>query len=351
MRLKIIYKTISLIAILIALNFIYQKWFFENDLQKHSDIVNSVRNIPNNADIIYIAESSNKTFREDDKDKRAISDFIGDYYPQLNLHDISNPATHSGIYKVLLASIPKENQVKTIIVTLNIRSFDASWIYSDLETPLQKSMVLLKEKPPLYNRFLLSFKGYDIKTKKERKEQFLEKWIVDEFKPSNEFQFKNVREWDDWLATKGAKKKENGEYDKENTELACHYVKTYAFQIDTMTNPRIQDFNDIVELAKERNWNLVFNLLGENIEKAKELVGDELVMMMNKNAELLVKYYHNKGVTVINNLNSVEDEQFIDQNWTTEHYAEKGRKIIARNTAFSLKKWYDKDFVGVEIKK
>ncbi len=343
---KLIYKTLLLISLLILLNFIYEKWFFENDLQKYSEIINNVRVIPNDADIIYIGESSNTTAREDDNDTRPISSFIGDYFPQLNTYDITKPAAHAGIYKVLLSHIPKESNVKTIIVTLNLRSFDASWIYSELETPLQKSMVLLKSYPPLFNRFLLSFKGYDIKTKKERKEQFLEKWITDEFRPKEKFQFKNVREWDDWMATDGAKFKD-GVYDKENTELACHYVKTYAFQIDTLTNPRITDFNDIIQLAKERNWNLVFTLMAENTSKAGELVGDVLVEMMNKNAELLVKYYENKGVTVVNNLNAVNNEQFIDQNWTTEHYAEQGRKTIARNTAIALKKWYEKDFVDV----
>ncbi|NLF42774.1 MAG: DUF4843 domain-containing protein, partial [Bacteroidales bacterium] len=63
--------------------------------------------------------------------------------------------------------------------------------------------------------------------------------------------------------------------------------------------------------------------------------------MINENAKTLVNYYQNRGVSVVNNLNAVENEQFVDQNWTTEHYAEKGRKTIARNVAEALKTWYN----------
>ena len=343
---KLFYKTILFCILLVALNFIYTKWFYENDIQKHSELINIVREVPNDADIIYLGESSNKTFREDDLDRRKISSFIGDYYPNLHTHDITKDAAHAGIYNILLENISNDNQVKTIIVTLNLRSFGAAWIYSDLETPLQKSILLIKDNPPLLNRFLLSFKVYDIKNKEERKNQFKEKWKNDKLYFEHEHPYKNVIEWDYWMATEGAKYTE-GEKDQEKTDLSCHYVKSYAFIIDTLTNPRIKDFNNIVNLAKKKNWNLVFNLLAENTSTAKELVGDELVNMMNNNAEMLVHYFGRKGVIVVNNLNLVKNEEFIDQNWTTEHYAEKGRKIIARNTAIALKKWYKNDYVDI----
>ena len=61
---------------------------------------------------------------------------------------------------------------------------------------------------------------------------------------------------------------------------------------------------------------------------------------MNKNAKLLQFYYGRKGVLVVNNLNEVPNEQFIDQLWTTEHYAQKGRLIIAKNLAKAIKGHY-----------
>lgn len=332
---KLSIKISALLILVVVLNLIYSQWFFESDLQKHSPIIELVRNLPEDAEIIYVGESSNVTHRGNDLDKRKISQFIGDHFPGIVTGDITKPASHAGIYKVLLENLPETYNSKTIIVTLNLRSFDAQWIYSNLETPLQKSLVLLKGNPPLLNRFLLSFKAYDIKSDNERTEQFLNKWEKDVFHLPYDFQFENVIEWDHWMAVNGIID-ENGDFDQEKTELACHFIKSYGFQIDTLNNPRIKDFNDIVDLAIERKWNLVFNLMAENTQKAKMLVGDDLVYMMNNNAQLLQDYYERKGVIVVNNLNMVDDDQFIDQNWTTEHYAEKGRKIVAHNVAKAL---------------
>jgi hypothetical protein len=70
--------------------------------------------------------------------------------------------------------------------------------------------------------------------------------------------------------------------------------------------------------------------------------------MINENAGILEDYYKRKGVVVVNNINLVEDQQFTDQKWTTEHYAEKGRKIIAKNVAEALKVFYADHFEEVK---
>ena len=223
-----------------------------------------------------------------------------------------------------------------MIVTLNLRSFNAQWIYSKLETSLQKSLVLLNHYPPIVNRFLLSFKDYDIKTEKEREIQFKKKWKRDILNFPYDFKYKNVIEWDAAIARKGILNP-NGSKNYELTQLACHYIKGYAFQIDTLTNPRIKDFDEIVELASKKGWKLIFNLMAENTQKAKELIGDDLIYLMEENRKLLIHYYQSKGVVVVDNLYAVDNDQFIDQNWTTEHYAEKGRRIIAYNVAQKIK--------------
>jgi len=340
---KLSIKIVLLLILFVVLNFVYKTWFYEADLQKHADLINLVREVPNDADIIYLGESSNITFRGDDLDKRPVSAFIGDYFPGLNTYDITKPASHAGIYYVLLENIPDECNVKTVVVTLNLRSFDAQWIYSSLETSLQKSLVLIKPYPPLFNRFLLSLKVFDIKSDSERVKQYRTKWREDEYHFPGGFRFKNVIEWDKWMSDQGIRDS-SGKYDLAQTSLACHFIKSFGFQLDTLNNPRIKDFDDIIRLARERNWNLVFNLLAENTERAGELVGDDLIGMMNQNARILESYFGRKGVKVVNNLNQVANDQFVDQNWTTEHYAEKGRKIIAKNVAEALKTWYGKEY-------
>lgn len=339
-------KILLLGAILVGLNFVYKQFFFEHDLQKHSEVINVVRAVPLDADIVYVGESSNITFRADDADKRPISGFLADHFPNLKVADITKAASHSGIYYHLLNNIPAQSDLKTVVVTLNLRSFNAQWIYSNLETPLQKSMVLLKPYPPIFNRFLLSFKAYDIKSDAERETQFLKKWEADEFDVPFAFPHKNVREWDYWMATHGIKD-ENGKINYPLTELATHYIKAYGFQLDTTSNPRIDDFNDIIKLAKERNWNLVLNLLAENTERAEELFGNDLTYFMEENVKTLKAYFAARGIPVVDNLNAVPDEQYIDRNWTTEHYAEDGRKTIAGNVAKALQDLYPSDYVEI----
>lgn len=332
----LLYKSLLLLLILISVNYIYKYLFLEADLQLHSPIINLVRNVVDEeCTVIYLGESSNITTRENDLDKRPISDFISDYYPTIKFGTITKEASHAGIYYELLRNIPENAKVKTVIVTMNMRSFNANWLYSDLETPLQKSMVLLKEYPPLVNRLLLSFRGYDIKTAKEREKQYQQSWKNDLLTLPNPFPYKNVVEWDKGMAAKGIRDS-NGIIDETLTALACNYVKTYAFQIDVKKNQRINDFDKIVQLAKERNWKLVFNLMAENVERAQELVGDDLVYLMRENRDLLVNRYHKNGVVVVDNLENVPDIEYIDRNWTTEHYAENGRRIIAKNVAESI---------------
>jgi len=340
---KIALRLVSLLLLFIVMNLVYKGLFYEKDLQKYSSIINLVRDVPCDADIIYLGESSNNTVRGDDLDKRKISDFISDFYPGLALYDLTKPAAHAGIFKVLLEKMPDETEVECVIVTLTLRSFNAQWIHSPLETSLQKSLVLLRPYPPLVNRFLLSFKAYEIKSNEEREEDFKKQWEKDKLHFPYEFPHENVRDWDRWMAYKGIPDS-SGKSDRALTELACHYIKAYGFQIDTLRNPRIADFDAIVDLARERGWKLVFNLMAENTEKALELVGEDLIFLMNQNRDLLLDYYGAKGVLVVDNLTCVEDEQYIDQNWTTEHYAEKGRKTVAKNVAEAIRSIYPDEY-------
>lgn len=336
--------------LMVVLNYIYSRLFYEKDLQAHSGIINIVRNAVNDSsEIVYLGESSNISFRADDLDKRPISEMISDYFPSLKFGNITKEASHAGIYYELINNIPEDSKVKTVIVTMNLRSFNAQWIYSNLETPLQKSMVLIKDYPPLFNRLMLSFKGYDVKSDHEREMQFKEKWANDNLAFPFPFKYKNVIEWDYAMANNGIKNPD-GSINYSLTELACHYIKGFAFHIDTIDNPRIKDFDRIVELAKKRNWNLVFNLMAEDVQMADSLVGRELIWLYDQNRKILKHRYNKERVFIVDNLEAVSHDEFIDKNWTTEHYAEKGRRIIAANVAETLKKIYPSEYTKVEYK-
>lgn len=348
--LKIFARIAGVGFMLLLFNGIYARFFYEKDLQVHSDVINVVRRVPMETQVLYVAESSNEAYREDDFDKRSISAMLGDYFPGLRVADLTKPAAHAGIYKALIRQIPDSSKIKTLVVTLNLRSFNAQWLFSELETPLQKSIVLLRSNPPLVNRFMLSFKDYEIKSADERTAQIRKYWSANKIRFPFPFPYTTVTEWDAATWQKGISDS-LGHPDPKATELACHYVKGYAFLIDTTDHPRIRDVEDIIRMAKKRGWNLAFNLLAENTDKAEELVGKELIYLMDENRKRLIRFIESRGALVVDNLESVRDDQFIDANWTTEHYAEQGRRAIAQKVAERIRVFHPGQYSQVHIRK
>lgn len=348
---KLLSRIGLVLVLLVVLNWVYSKWFFEKDLRKHSDIVELSWDVTDDScRIIYVGESSNNHFGDEESNHRKISDFASDYFPKVKMGDMTHSASHAQTYYYMLKHIPASSKVETVVVTMNMRSFGPLWIYSKLETALRKQLVLLEDYPPLVNRFLLGFKAYPIKTEEELDSLTRRHWREDPLVFPFDFEWDNVYQWDSATAWQGRYNYE-GEYDPKWTELVCHYIKSYGFQIRD-DNPRLKDFDDIVALSRKRGWNLVFNLMAENVDKANGLVGKELMYLMKQNHDyLLDRYGHLDGVTVVDNLNLVRDVNFIDQDWTTEHYYEDGRRIIAGNVAKALKAYYPEEYRNVDWKR
>lgn len=329
---------------LLVLNWVYSKWFFEKDLRKHSDIVElSWQVAEDSCRIIYLGESSNNHYGDEEDNHQKISDITAAYFPTVKMGDLTKSASHAQTYYYMLKHVPAMSSVETVVVTMNLRSFGPIWIYSRLETALRKQLVLLEDNPPLMNRFLLAFKAYPILNDEEWDALAYERRRQDSLQFPYDFEWDNNYAWDSANAWRGWHDLE-GKYDPEVTELAGHYIKNYGFNI-TDDNPRVQDFDAIVELCHERGWNLVFNLMAENVDKANELVGNDLLFLMRRNRDYLIQRYDTlDGVTVVNNLNLVRDVNFIDQDWTTEHYYEEGRRIVAEHLALALRDLYPNDY-------
>jgi hypothetical protein len=335
MKRKLLLKFLVAVVGLVVMNEVYRFFFFKKDLYQHTPMTIQLDVARDKADVVYFGESSNYSYAESDSDKRSISEFTASFFPGVKFMAIDTGAVHAGIYKRWLNYMGSKCNPQVIIVTLNLRSFNASWIHSELETALQKSVVLLEERPALLNRFFLSLKAFDSKSAKEREQDFLNQWKKDPIEFPFPFRFKTVRQWDSTIGTDGVRN-EKGEWDSKKTDLTAHYVKSYAFTLRE-NNPRIQDFDEIVKWCKSANKKLVLNLLSENLEYADSLVGKELCWLMKNNRDFLVKRYSKMGAMVVDNLTSVKGSDFIDQNWTTEHYVECGRKQVAKTLADSLR--------------
>lgn len=341
---KIVIRVLIFILLFLAINFVYVHTWYKKDLEKFCWIMPNIQDLPADTRILYLAESSNFRYSDSDSNKRRISQLASDYFPGLKFSHLDQGALHAGNYKWILRNVSKKSDIQTVIVTMNLRSFGADWIYSNLETSLQQQMVMLRRNLPLVNRAVISFRGYDIKNDEERHQQLIDKWTRDKLVFPWEFPYSNVMEWDSAVGN-GSFRNPDGSWDMPRIELATNFIKNFAFQIDTLTNPRIKDFDDIVKYCSKRNWNVVFLIMAENTDKASELTDKDLVWLMLQNRNLLLKRYTAKGVLVVDNLESVPDSCFIDRDWPTEHYNEAGRRIIAHNLADSLKKFHGDKYV------
>ncbi len=330
-----------LIIILLALNAIYKQTFWKQDREKYAGLLDSLDKVVYISDLIYFAESSNFSYLDGEKNQKSISALLQGHLPGIRINAVNKGALHAGLFLSLCKNISEGSPVKTIVVTMNLRSFNADWINSKLESQLMQQNVMLQPYPPLVNRFLLAFKAYDNKREEERNEIIFNTWKTEKLVFPYEAKYSTIWEWDTTLAN-GYFLLPDGRWDMPKIQLATTYVKSYAFQIDTLKNPRIKDFDKICKYAHERGWNIVFNLLAENTEKAKELIGADLVFLMRQNRDLLVQRYRQMGATVVDNLEVVASEDYIDQDWTTEHYVVRGRKQIAYNVALAIHKIYPK---------
>jgi hypothetical protein len=342
---KIFIRIVILIAIVLLVNELYKAVFWKKDLDKHADMLWELLDQQYRCNVLYFGESSDFHTDSLDKDKSPISRLTARYFPKLKVGGVSRPAMHAGIYSAVIKHLAPDARVKTVVFTLNMRSFDATWINSPLESYLLKTKIMYQPYPPIINRFLFSLNAFEHKTEKEYDHDMLEQWKTDILKFPYPFKYKNVREWDDGMAN-GGHLNPDGSYNSAKIDLACHYIKAYAFQIDTATNPRIKDFDEIVKVCKKKNLNIVFNLMAENIAYADSLVGKDLIYLMLQNRDLLVKRYSQKGVIVVDNLESVNGKDFVDQNWTTEHYNERGRRAVAKNLAEGLRKIYPLEYIN-----
>lgn len=331
---KIGIKIFILTAVVILINYMYRWTILNADIRKIAPCAYQCLKLPKNIDYVYFGESSNFTADGDDSTKLSISDLVA-FYSQKKIVTIDTPAVHAGIYKYWINYL-KENKPKGIIVTMNLRSFDATWINSNLETNLNRGIRILKGEPIIWHRFLLSLKNFeDNFTDAERDSCIQKEWRTKQLIFPYEFKYKNVREWDNAIAN-GSHLKEDGSWDMEKIALSAHYVKNFAFNIDS-NNVRIKDFDEIVSWGHKHNVKVYFNLLSENVAQADTLVGKDLVFLMKKNRDYLVERYTKKGAEVIDNLESVGINDFLDKNWTTEHYNYKGRISIAKKVAEKIK--------------
>lgn len=319
-------KVIAFLLALVVANEVYQIHQFDEDVVRYADQYYQIMKVQH-ADVLYLSASSNfapENTPEDDP--RKISQFLSDHLPRQQVEAINKPASHAGSYRHYLECLPASATVETLVVTLNLRSFGPDWMHSELETALNQANVFYNQRSPLLNRVLLSLKDYDDKSIAERHALRGAAWDNDPLPfaaPKHTVSsWCALEKWGDWRNPK--------------RQLADQFIKQYGFVIDA-EHPRVKDFDAIVQTAQERGWHLVLHILPENLERAEELVGEELPKLMRMNTDWLLERYRAMNVIIVDNLALLGDQHFRDRDFPTEHYDQAGREAIA--AAIATKGW------------
>lgn len=330
-------RLVLIIVLFFALNELYLCTIWKYDVRQHASTFENLMAIPLNSEAIYFGESSNFHMTENDKVKHRISFILDDLIPSLKIATCDNSGLHAGSYFAYIQNISTEmKNLRYLIVTMNLRSFNQVWINSPFETNLAKEIRLIQKGPKLWNRFLVALNHYDVKSNKDREDDMLRAFAEDSFY-IEDIPYHTIASWDKaiaWREWHGPKKIES----EEEISLAAHYVKNFAFQINFEKNQRVKDFDNIVKWGKENNVKILFHILGENIEEAGRLIGPSIPNLLRRNADLLKERYKAQGAIVIDCLDDIPDSCFVDRNWPTEHYNLTGKKIIARKIASYLNK-------------
>lgn len=334
---KIVSSILIVFVLLIAINSVYKLTLWKNDVRLFAPMLSELWDIEHKTDVLYLGDCSDLSTDVSDSTSLGISGILNSYFPEWKVNNISHWGSHSGMYLSLLKRVDPAASIKTVVVTLNLRTFSPASLYSIYENNFIQSQILMRNRPPLFNRFVLAAGWYDTLNIDQRHEALRHRLRNQSLTLPYEFKFSNTAEWDSAMSH-GTWKTQEGEWDMQRIEAACYAVKDYAMTLDSL-HPRIADLDEIVRLAEIRNWNLIFNLLPENVSNVEELVSSDLTYFIKENRDFLLDRYRDKRVHVIDNMELLESSEFIEFT-PNEHYTSSGRTKLAESVARALFTYY-----------
>mgnify|MGYP001588958618 FL=1 len=302
------------VALFFLLNGLYSAYFFKSDVEKYAPIRPEIIENFKNGDIVYMGESSNTSFNPwTDTMSESIGDFLQLYLPNKKVSQISHESFHLGLFKDMLQLWKPGKEEQTIVITLNMRTFGPSAIYSGTEARNQQEALFYSMRFPLLTRIFLSLHFYDNRGDLERTRLKFKHWRTE--KPSV---LKRLGEVNADL--EGAPEKLR--------QMADAYVKELMFSIDE-SNPRLKDLKGIIDFGKRNKVNVVFHILPENRDYAQGLIGDELLKQMDDNVTFLVNFLQKNEAKYVNNYRISNFKDYTDQFYPTEHVNVRMRHGIA----------------------
>jgi hypothetical protein len=367
-------KVLLRLAVGVLVFFVANIWYVSSGLRneerlKFSPVAGKLDSAFLSGDVVYLGESSNTSFNPwTDTFGYSVSEFLQMYLPQNRVRGVSHDGYHVGLFSQMLGLMPahwSDSSRKTVVITVNMRSFGPSAMFNGNEASNQQEAIFYSHRMALLNRVFVSLHHYDSRDAREM-ERAKTQWFRTKdlrlnggagyhygnthgdggLKPEGEvWYYHNTVKW--WLRDLQRQfAPVSGDADLARVmPMAEAYLKEFAFLLDE-ENPRVQALDAIVEKCKREQVNVVFVLLMPNYDHANRLFGEELTQLMDYNMDFLRKRFAgwekeykqgNFKVGYVDVPRAYGDwaggEHYTDQWYPTEHVDAHIRQFIAKKTA------------------
>lgn len=312
-------RLLVLAVIIVLGSVIYQFTIYPQKLEKEGWLKDLVsERINKKSDIYYFSSSPNHAAAPYDTAKTQIGEFIQEALPHRTISIIDTSSIHAGIFIEILKRLPEEKLPKEIIMNLNIRSFGAHWMYSDLENSLQRNLAYWNENPGIINHLNIALKNYNYTSPGDLAGKIEHQKRLEQLPLPNEHS--TINRWIYDL------KKLNPE-----NKMGPLMVDNFAFVIDKK-NKMLGYFSEVVSWSKSKGIPITFVILPEDLNGMEAHVGKQLVELVKENKQFLINFCKTKNVRCVDLCNTLESKFFFE-NHPTEHYNLEGRQFVGKSIA------------------
>ena len=359
---------------------------YKKERVKFSPVAGKLDSAFLHGDVVYLGESSNTSFNPwTDTFGYSVSEFLQMYLPQNRVRGVSHDGYHVGLFSQMLGLMPEhwaDSGRKTVVITVNMRSFGPSAMYNGNEASNQQEAIFYSHRMALLNRVFVSLHHYDSRDAREMERAKTQWFRTRDLRLDNStygrhygithgdlvskgeecYRHNTVKWWLRDLQRQFAPV--SGDADLARVmPMAEAYLKEFAFLLDE-ENPRVQALDAIVAKCRQEQVNVVFVLLMPNFDHAHRLFGQELTQLMDYNMDFLRKRFagwekeYKQGdfkVGYVDVPRAYGDwaggQHYTDQWYPTEHVDAHIRQFIAKKTADKILEFQYRDRIQTGVTK
>jgi hypothetical protein len=318
------YRILIFLGVLLGTEYLYSTFFYESDLKQHLPLLLEFRSMEEGNDVLFLTQSSIYEKQDPSSQPGYLSEILGNHYPDLTVSEIIIENGELVLVNAILPTLDADLLPKTLILNLALHEFAWEKSLHSQYFAFKKNSRLIATPSAALNRmrFLLT-RGHI--TERERMGMIHREWENDKIDIPAMPHYLCVKDWDRKMLLDGVKD-EKGEYDHQQTALACHYIKQFGAPIDFRHHPLMKELDELIGHARKMDFELVINLVPQNVEDMQRLVGEDLITMLAHNRFVLSSKASENGIAFVDNSSLLGASDFLDRERVSTSISLKGKK-------------------------